>query len=64
VDNFAHVGGFAGGWIAATAFKSGIGKPAGRAVTYATLAVIALTAFAFLLNVDDVGSYLIRLYGR
>lgn len=64
VDNFAHVGGFAGGWIAATAFKRGIGQPAGRGVTYATLAVIALTAFAFLLNVDDVGSYLVRLYGR
>jgi len=63
VDNFAHVGGFAGGWIAATAFKSGIGKPAGRGVTYATLAVIALTAFAFLLNVDDVGNYLAKLYG-
>lgn len=63
VDNFAHVGGFAGGWIAATALRSGIGKPPGRAVTYAMLAAVALTAIAFLLNVDDVLTYLTRMYG-
>jgi rhomboid protease GluP len=51
VDNAAHVGGFLGGWIMATLLRGGIGRPEGRVITLSALALVAITAGGFLLNV-------------
>lgn len=64
VDNLAHVGGFAGGWVTATAFRGSLGKPDGRPVTLLAIAFIALTVLGFLLNIDDVIAFLVSMFGR
>jgi len=50
VDNFAHAGGFAGGWASAWLLRGGIRRPAGRAMTLAALALLVLTAASFVLS--------------
>jgi len=51
VDNFAHAGGFAGGWIAAMYYRRMIGRPEGRGTTLLALALVGVTAFSFLASV-------------
>jgi rhomboid protease GluP len=51
VDNFAHVGGFLGGFGMATLFRSGIGRPSGRLLTGLALLLGAATLLGFALNV-------------
>ncbi|HMB70511.1 MAG TPA: rhomboid family intramembrane serine protease [bacterium] len=51
VDNFAHAGGFAGGWIAASLFRGGIGRPAGRVLPAVALGAGALTLLGFVFSV-------------
>jgi rhomboid protease GluP len=51
IDNLAHIGGFAGGWIAAVMFRGSIGKPDGPGLTLAALAVVFLTALSFILSI-------------
>jgi rhomboid protease GluP len=53
VDNAAHVGGFVGGWIAASLLQNGIGRPGSPAVTLTALALAAATALGFLLNLGS-----------
>lgn len=57
VDNFAHAGGFAGGWVTATMFRGSIGRPDGRTVALFALALAALTVLGFLLSVGNALSY-------
>jgi rhomboid protease GluP len=51
VDNLAHIGGFVGGWMAATFFRGSIGKPDGPRLTLAALAAVALTVLSFALSI-------------
>lgn len=53
VDNFAHGGGFAGGWLAATLFRRGIGRPAGRGVAGLALTLALFTVVGFVLSVSS-----------
>jgi membrane associated rhomboid family serine protease len=57
VDNFAHVGGFAGGWITASIFRPSIGRPGGRSVALFAVALAALTVLGFLLSVGNALNY-------
>ena len=50
IDNAAHVGGFAGGWLTATLFLNGIGRPAGRGLTLLALCFAVVPALGFLVN--------------
>ncbi|MEZ5065638.1 MAG: rhomboid family intramembrane serine protease [bacterium] len=47
VDNFAHLGGFAGGWIAAKALGSGRSTGEGRGTVLLATALLGLTLFGF-----------------
>jgi len=58
VDNIAHLGGFAGGWMAASAFRTRIGRPDGRGTTLFALLLLALTLFAFLMSGISVVTWL------
>jgi len=51
IDNLAHAGGFAGGWIAATLYRSGLGRPPGPRTTLIALALMIVTALSFVLSV-------------
>jgi len=51
VDNFAHIGGFAGGWITASIFRPSIGRPDGRSVVVFALVLAALTVLGFVMSV-------------
>lgn len=51
VNNYAHVGGFVGGWIAARLLVSRTGRGEGRLLTLAALALLALTTLGFGLSV-------------
>jgi len=51
VDWVAHVGGFAGGWIAASAFGRTAGRPAGRGTMLLALAFAIVTVLGFVLNI-------------
>jgi rhomboid protease GluP len=51
VDNYAHVGGFVGGWIAATLYRGSLGRPTGPRTTILALLLMAATALAFALSV-------------
>lgn len=53
VDNFAHVGGFAGGWIGASIFKRSMGRPEGRALSLTALAALLLTFVGFVVGVGQ-----------
>ncbi len=54
VDNAAHIGGFAGGWISATLMLGGIGHAEGRATTLTALVLLAATALGFAANLGSV----------
>lgn len=50
VDNLAHIGGFAGGWITASAYRARLGRPDGPASTFIALALVAVTVLSFALT--------------
>jgi rhomboid protease GluP len=58
VNNWAHAGGFTGGWLAAQAMRSNE-KREGRAVQLFALALIALTAVGFVLSFVKVTGILL-----
>lgn len=58
VNNWAHAGGFAGGWLAAQAMRSNE-KREGRAVQLFALALIAVTAVGFVLSFIKVTGILL-----
>ena len=51
VNNFAHLGGFIGGWIASRLLVSGTARGEGRAAILLALALLAFTAVAFGLSI-------------
>jgi rhomboid protease GluP len=51
VDNSAHIGGFAGGWLTATLYLPRVGRTSSPASTFLALGLLAATALAFLLPV-------------
>jgi rhomboid protease GluP len=51
VDNLAHVGGFAGGWIAASLYRRRLGAPTGPGTTVVAILLAGLTAASFFLSV-------------
>ena len=57
IDNMAHLGGFAGGWIAATYFRGSIGKPDGRGTTLVALGLVVITLLGFVINVGQALAY-------
>lgn len=59
VDNLAHIGGFVGGWVAASLFRGSVGRPVGRGVTLLALGFAVLTVLGFVLN---LGGALVRLF--
>jgi rhomboid protease GluP len=61
VDNLAHIGGFAGGWLASTAMRRGIGRREGRGVTLAALAFLLLTVLGFAINFGEVVGFMIAV---
>ena len=61
VDNLAHIGGFAGGWITAFALRRGIGRRDGRWITLFALLLLLLTGFGFALNLTHMVSRLAAL---
>jgi len=54
VNNWAHAGGFAGGWIAAEAMPFSADRREGRLAQFAALLLIALTAVGFVLSFVNV----------
>lgn len=60
VNNWAHAGGFAGGWIAATAMPASHEKREPLWMMVLALALLALTAAAFVLSFVNVTSILLR----
>ena len=59
VNNFAHAGGFAGGWLSAQSMRFGAEKRESRAVLVLGLALIALTAVGFVLSFTQVTAILL-----
>jgi hypothetical protein len=51
VDNMAHIGGFAGGWLTASIYRSRLGRPDGPASTLLAWGLLGLTGAAFVLTV-------------
>ncbi len=51
VNNFAHLGGFIGGWIASRALVSGTGRGESRITILFALILLLLTALAFALSI-------------
>lgn len=51
VDNLAHIGGFAGGWVAATLYRPHLGRPEGRGSLLLAGGFAALTLFGFVASV-------------
>jgi membrane associated rhomboid family serine protease len=47
VDNVAHVGGFAGGWLTARLYLQRLGQPVGRTSTILALALLGCTLLGF-----------------
>jgi hypothetical protein len=47
VDNVAHVGGFAGGYLAASLYRTRLGRPEGRTSILLALGLLALTLLGF-----------------
>lgn len=59
VDNLAHVGGFAGGWIAASALRRGIGRRDDRGAVAVALGLLILTGLGFAINFGEaLGAFL------
>lgn len=59
VNNWAHAGGFAGGWVAAYAMKSIDERRESVAILLAALGLIGMTAAGFLLSFTKVTSILL-----
>jgi rhomboid protease GluP len=51
VDNLAHVGGFAGGWISASLYRRRLGQPTGPGTALLAILLTVLTAASFCLSV-------------
>ncbi|MFN8177301.1 MAG: rhomboid family intramembrane serine protease [bacterium] len=60
VDNVAHVGGFAGGYLAASLYRTRLGRPEGRASILLALGFLALTLLGF---VSSFGLAILHLQG-
>ncbi|MDA0746382.1 MAG: rhomboid family intramembrane serine protease [bacterium] len=60
VNNFAHGGGFIGGWISSRLLVSGAGRGESRALILLTLALLAVTALGFGLSFYSYWQYLLR----
>ncbi len=60
VNNFAHLGGFIGGWVASRLLVSGSNHGEGRVVILVALALLALTAAGFALSVYTTWPILLR----
>ena len=60
VDNLAHLGGFAAGWVAATAFRGGLGRREGRSVTFLALGLLLATVLGFLINLGQFLGFFLR----
>ena len=51
VDNLAHIGGFGGGYLAATLFRSGLGRAEGTGTRALAIACFVITAAGFVLSI-------------
>jgi len=51
IANLAHIGGFAGGWIAATLYRGRLGRPTSPRDAVFALILAGLTALSFLLSI-------------
>lgn len=51
VDNLAHIGGFAGGWLAATVYRPHLGRKEGRASGLLAAGLAALTVLGFVASI-------------
>ena len=60
VNNWAHAGGFAGGWIAATGLKTGAEKREGRVVLMAGALLALLTLAGFVLSFVKVTAIILQ----
>jgi rhomboid protease GluP len=60
VDNAAHAGGFAGGWVVAQMYQGSIGRPDGRGTTFLALGLLAATALGFLIQIFSILALLFR----
>ena len=47
VDNMAHIGGFAGGYLAASLFQPGLGRSEGRGSKLLAFALLLMTLLGF-----------------
>jgi rhomboid protease GluP len=54
VDNLAHVGGFAGGYLAASLYRTKVGRPDGSGSTLLALGLLLLTLAGFALSLAVV----------
>ena len=52
VNNFAHLGGFIGGWIASRLLVSGVNRGESRIAILFALALLGLTALGFVLSIS------------
>jgi len=50
VDNLAHGGGFAGGYLAASLYRASLGRPEGRGTTFFALGLLAFTGVVLVRN--------------
>ncbi|MBZ0269436.1 rhomboid family intramembrane serine protease [bacterium] len=57
VDNMAHIGGFAGGWISASLLRRPLSPAANRRISLAAVLLGALTLAGFVVNVGQALSY-------
>lgn len=57
VDNFAHVGGFAGGWISAVALRRPFSPAGNRRLALVAIVLAAVTVAGFLVNVGQALRY-------
>ncbi|HEY3217364.1 MAG TPA: rhomboid family intramembrane serine protease [Candidatus Eisenbacteria bacterium] len=60
VNNLAHAGGFAGGWVAAESMRFSAEKRESRAVLVLALALLVLTGVGFVLSFTQVTTILLR----
>lgn len=60
VNNWAHIGGFAGGFVTARAMTKHMGRPEGPLVQVAAAAVVVLTLVGIVLSFISVSSMLLQ----
>ena len=60
VNNYAHAGGFIGGWVASRLLVSGSGRGEGRFAILAALILLGLTGLGFVLSVYTTWPILLR----